>query len=168
MASATPSKMILKKTQPVKANQKAPLPLVRRRKKRSSRQETFIVLGLLTIIVSGLLFGFTSASSAVKTTASLSPKDRKIFKDVSIYLEDFKEIYDTYPGSFSDLMELDWITDQPHDQYANPIQFQLESGGASYTLRSVGKDKKMGTVDDGCLRSVTSNKVSLHFYTCNL
>lgn len=168
MAIAAPSKTISKKTQPVKPNPKDPSPSVRRRKKRSSRQETFMVLGLLAIVISGLLFGFTSASTAVKTTASLSPQDRKIFKNVSIYLEDFKEIYDFYPGSFSDLMELDWITDQPHDQYANPIQYQLDSNGKSYSLRSVGKDKKMGTVDDACLRSVNNNKVSLHFYTCNL
>lgn len=165
MATTAPSKKI--------ANQKlmndAPPKSVRpRRKKRSSRHGLIIVMSLLAVITGGLLFGFTSSSNVAKTTASLSPEDRKIFKNVSTHLEGFKEIFDSYPSSYGDLIELEWIASQPMDRHSNPITYQLDSTGASYVLRSVGEDKRMGTADDSCLRSVTSNKVSLHFFTCKL
>ena len=154
--------------QPKPAQQKAAPAVPLRRKKRSKSKALRVLTVLLVILIGGVMYLLRPASTAPETTNSLPSEDRKLFKAVADNIEYFKEVYDVYPDSYDILIEIEWMTEKPRDHLMNLIEYKRDPNGSTYTLRSAGKDLLMGTKDDACLRSVTKNNISLHFFTCPL
>lgn len=140
-----------------------------RKKRQNNKGYAFVLVFLAMLVIAGGAALFFSAEAAKPTTtAALANQDKKIFNDVSSSVEDYREIYEAYPSSLDELVDLQWLEDKPKDQFTNPITYKVTPDGKSYTLRSAGQDRRMGGADDGCMRGVINNSIALHFYTCGL
>lgn len=124
-----------------------------------------VVAGLC--VGGGLIFyALSNRGKMTKTEASVTGAERKFFRELAPNFDDYKDVFQQYPRTFQDLIDLEWIREIPLDMHSRQITYKPLNDGKSYELRSAGKDGVFGNDDDSCLRSVSNNKVNLYFYSC--